>query len=134
MPPPKHRRPWPFVVTDPRYLYPLALVILIAGCLAAYYRCDASFVSRSGNFIIGVGVWMSLRFTLREGIKRDKSRPPVLRSEGPLQPIDPYPINQAIFAIGDAELQIRGFALVIVGSLVGSFGDLVFSAVVALLQ
>jgi len=130
----KYQRPWPFVVTDPRYLYPIALAILLAGIVAAYRLNDPSFVSRTGNFIIGVGVWMSLRFTLREGIKRDKSRPPVPRSQGPLQPVDPYPINQAIFSIGDAELQVRGFALVLVGSLVGSFGDIAFGTLVGLLK
>lgn len=70
---------------------------------------------------------MSMRFTLREGIKRDKSRPPVPRSEGPGQPIDTYPINQMVFSIGDAELQVRGFILVLFGSVVGSFGDLLYS-------
>lgn len=70
---------------------------------------------------------MSMRFTLREGIRRDKSRPPVPMSEGPCRPIDTHPINQIIFSIGDAELQVRGFILVLLGSFVGSFGDLMYT-------
>lgn len=132
MQPTKYRRPWPFIATDPRYIYPLALFILVAGCVAAYYFNDPSFVSRSGNFIIGAGVWMSLRYTLREGVNRVKSRPLVPRSSGPMKEIDSHLINQSILAIGDADLQVRGFVLVMLGSLVGSFGDLAFSALVLL--
>lgn len=123
---PKYKRPWPLVVTDKRYLYPLALLILIAGVVAAFRWDDASFVSRTGNLIIGVGVWMSMRFTLRDGIVRDKNVPRAPHSEGRLKPIDTNHINKAILSIGDAELQVHGFMLVVVGSLVGSFGDIAF--------
>jgi hypothetical protein len=118
-------RHWSFAVTDRRYLYPIAMFFLLAGLLAAFLSKDASYFARVGNFIIGTGVWMSLRYTLREGINRRKD----LSNSSPTLPgtnqINPNFFNQITFSIGDAQLQIHGFILVVLGSFVGSFGDLI---------
>jgi hypothetical protein len=37
--------------------------------------------------------------------------------------------NRIAYSIGDAQLQLHGFALVVVGSVVGSFGDLILKFV-----
>ncbi|RAN69381.1 hypothetical protein B5P43_36360 [Bacillus sp. SRB_336] len=121
-------RHWSFVVTDKRYLYVVAAVILVAGLVAAFLYQDASLFSRAGNFIIGTGVWMGMRYTLREGINRHKDasdESPVIAGTWQLNAA--Y-FNRITFSIGDAQLQLHGFALVIFGSLVGSFGDLILKA------
>jgi hypothetical protein len=61
------KRHWSFIVCDTRYLYPLAALILAGGVAASYFLKDASQLARAGNFIIGTGVWMTMRYTLREG-------------------------------------------------------------------
>jgi hypothetical protein len=69
---------------------------------------------------------MSLRYTLREGINRHK------KSDSPVIPgtnhLNADHFNNIAFSIGDAHLQLYGFALVIIGSTVGSFGDLALKA------
>ena len=119
------KRHWSFVVCDPKYLYPLVVVLLMFGVLAALAWRDPVQLNRVGNFIIGTGVWMSMRHTLREGINRYKNITdslPVL--PGTNQP-NPDFFNRAAFAIGDANLQVHGFVLVITGSIVSSYGDLI---------
>ena len=118
------RRHWSYIVCAPRYLYPLAGVTLTFGVLFAIARSDAAMLNRFGNVIIGTGVWMSMRYTLREGINRLKNAPdnsPVI--PGTRQLNVAY-LNKITLSIGDAQLQIHGFILVVVGSVVGSFGDL----------
>ena len=117
-------RHWSFVVTDQRYLYPLVVALLLAGVIASFYYGDASLFSRVGNFVIGIGVWMSMRSTLRDGIKRTKSA----ADSSPVVPgtnqLNANYFNNITFALGDAFLQLHGFALVLVGSAIGSYGDL----------
>ena len=117
-------RHWSFIVTDKRYLYTLAIAFLLAGGVAAFRFKDPTHLSRAGNFIIGTGVWMSMRYTLREGLKRHTN----LADQSPVVPgtnaLNSNFINQLVFTVGDAHLQVHGFVLVLVGSAVGSFGDL----------
>ena len=121
-------RHWSFVVTDKRFLYAVVACILGGGFSAALAYNDASLFARSGNFIIGAGVWMGMRYTLREGINKhkDASDPsPTIHGNQ----LNPNYFNQIAFSIGDAQLQLHGFAIVILGSVVGSFGDLLLKAV-----
>jgi len=117
------KRHWSFVVCDKRYLYPIAALLLTLGLVAAFVWKDPVQLNRTGNLIIGVGVWMSMRYSLREGIARYKKA----SADAPLLPgtnqanIDFF--NRIAFTIGDAQLQIHGFALVVIGSFVGSYGD-----------
>jgi hypothetical protein len=119
---------WSFVVCDKKYLYPLVAVLLAAGLTAAFLLHDPVQFNRVGNFIIGTGVWMSMRYTLREGLERYKN----LSDSLPTLPAAGHPgvsqlnatfFNRGTFAIGDAQLQVHGFVLVILGSVVGSYGD-----------
>ena len=118
-------RHWSFVVCDKKYLYPFAGVLLGAGLLAALVWKDPVQFNRVGNLIIGTGVWMSMRYTLREGINRYKDA----ADDSPTVPrtnqLNAEFFNRIGFAIGDAQLQIHGFVLVIVGSVVGSYGDVI---------
>ena len=122
------KRHWSFVVCDKKYLYPLVAVLLAAGLAAAFVSHDPVQLNRVGNFIIGTGVWMSMRYTLREGLERYKnvsdSSPtlPVVDHPGVVQPNAAF-FNRATFVIGDAQLQLHGFGLVMLGSVVGSYGD-----------
>lgn len=119
-------RHWSFVVTDRRYLHIGAALILLAGLTLAVTSGDATHFSRVGNFVIGTGVWMSMRYTLREGINRVKdsrAQSPVLPGPGPARALNSAHFNNIAFSIGDAILQVHGFALVLVGSAVGSYGD-----------
>ena len=122
------KRHWSFAVTDKRYLYAIAACILVVGLATAFWYRDASLFSRVGNFIIGTGVWMSMRYTLREGINKHKDA----SDESPVVPgtrqLSAAYFNRIAFSIGDAQLQIHGFVLVILGSFVSSFGDLVLKA------
>jgi hypothetical protein len=87
--------------------------------------------NRVGNLIIGTGVWMSMRYTLREGISRFKDG----AADSPTVPgtnqVNAAFFNRIVFAIGDAELQVHGFVLVIAGSVVGSYGDVILRHVFA---
>ena len=120
------KRHWSFIVTDKRYLYPIAGVILVAGLAAAFVWRDPLLFARAGNFIIGTGVWMGMRSTLREGINKHKDASdssPLMQNQ-----LNTNYFNRISFSIGDAQLQLHGFALVILGSIVGSFGDLLLRA------
>ncbi len=118
------RKHWSFVVTDKRVIYPLALALLAGGLLASFVKADPTYFPRVGNFIIGSGVWMSMRYTFREGIKKQRD----LADHSPTTPgtraLNSNFFNNITLSIGDAQLQLHGFALVLLGSTVGSFGDL----------
>jgi hypothetical protein len=122
----KHKRHWSFVVTDKIYLYPIVAIISVFGIFYSIHSNDPTFFQRIGNFVIGIGVWMSLRYTLREGINSSqdmKKQMPSLPTGGKLNQINPALLNKFAFSIGDAHLQLHGFFLVIYGSIIGSFGD-----------
>lgn len=119
------KKHWSFVVCDPRILYPTALLLLGGGIAAALICRDPSQFTRVGNFIIGTGVWMSLRFTLREGINKHKNLADTLPTVPGTGQLNSSFFNNITFSIGDARLQLHGFALVIAGSIVGSYGDVI---------
>ena len=123
------KRHWSFIVCDKKYLYPVVFLLLTAGVVAAIVLKDPVQLNRVGNFIMGIGVWMSMRYTLREGINRHKD----LADSSPTVPgtkqLNTKFFNQITFSIGDAQLQVHGFALVILGSIVGSYGDIILKYV-----
>lgn len=124
------KRHWSFVVCDKKYLYPVVGVLLVVGVTLAFLMKDPVQLNRVGNFIIGIGVWMTMRYTLREGINRHKDfadRSPTIPSTNQ---INTAFFNQITFSIGVAHLQLHGFALVVVGSIVGSYGDVILKALV----
>jgi len=99
-------------------------LLLVAGFIGAFRYHDPTLFARVGNFVIGIGVWMSMRSTLRDGIERTKSAAdssPVLPGTNQLN--SNY-FNNISFALGDAFLQLHGFVLVLAGSAIGSYGDL----------
>ncbi len=101
----------------------------MAGAAASVWYGEPTYFSRVGNFVIGVGVWMSMRYALREGINKHKdlvkSSPTIPRTNA----LNSDFFNEIAFSIGDARLQLHGFFVVIYGSLVSSFGDLVINYV-----
>lgn len=119
----KHKRHWSFIVTDTRYLFPLVSLLLLFGLYDAVVHSEPERFNRVGNFVIAIGVWMSMRSTLREGIKKEKN----LSDQSPVVPgtraLNANYFNNITFSIGDANLQIQGFCLVILGSVIGSYGD-----------
>lgn len=120
-------RHWSFVVCDKRYLYPLVGLILVVGVVAAFITGDRTHVSRVGNFIIGTGVWMSMRYSLREGLSRSHDANdslPVLPGQGPVYALNPRYFAKLSAAFGDALLQVHGFVLVLAGSTLSSYGDI----------
>jgi hypothetical protein len=124
----KHKRHWSFIVTDKKYLYPIVISLISLGFILALFLNDPTQFSRIGNFIIGIGVWISMRYTLREGINRSKNlldNSPTIPSKGYFQQVNPEFFNKIAYQIGDAHLQIHGFILVILGSIIGSYGDLI---------
>ena len=128
-----HKRHWSFVVTDKKYLYPFVALLSVIGVVAGIESGDPTYFSRVGNFIIGIGVWMSMRYTLREGINKHKEALkscPTLPGNGPAYQLNEKYFNEIAFSIGDAKLQIHGFFIVIYGSVVGSFGDLILKWVI----
>jgi hypothetical protein len=126
----KFKRHWSFIVCDKKYLYPLVILLLILGIGTSIIFNDATHINRVGNFIVCVGVWMSLRFALREGINKHKNAQdasPTIPGSGRAQQLNPAYFNDITFSIGDAKLQIQGFGIVIFGSVLGSYGDIIFS-------
>ena len=121
-------RRWAFVVTSPKYLYPLIIFIFLAGIVVSFLTKDPTHLNRVGNFIIGTGVWMSMRYTLREGINRHKTGLAESQTIRGTNQLNPHYFNEIGFSIGDSILQIHGFCLVIFGSLSGSYGDLILRA------
>lgn len=123
-------RHWSFIVTDPFYLVPLAIAFLLLGLYIALSKRDATYFPRFGNFIVAIGVWMSMRFVFREGIIKFKNAldasPTLPGSFGDKAfGLNPNYFNNISFSIGDAWLSIYGFILVIIGSIIGSFGDII---------
>ena len=119
----KAKRHWSFIVCDKKYIYPVVLMLLGLGIWGAIHFDDPTQFSRTGNFIIGVGVWISMRSTFREGLNKYKNAQdtqPVINSNQ----LNPSYINNITFSLGDAQLQIHGFVLVILGSIIGSYGDI----------
>ena len=119
------KRHWSFVVCDKKYLYPVVGVLLAAGFVAAFVWKDPVYFNKVGNFIIGTGVWMSMRYTLREGLERYKDASDSSPTVPGTNQFNAAFFNRATFALGDAHLQIHGFVLVLVGSVVGSYGDVI---------
>ena len=120
------KRHWSFIVTDYRYIYPAIFILSVIGVVGSVVFNDPTIFSRMGNFIIGFGVWMSMRFTLREGLNRNKNAldaSPTLPGPGPAFQVNSNYFNNIAFSIGDAVLQLRGFKVVVYGSVVGSWGD-----------
>ena len=66
-----------------------------------------------------------MRFTLREGINRTKDMAKNSPSVPGTNQLNVDYLNQIAFSIGDAQLQIHGFVLVVIGSVVASYGDIV---------
>lgn len=123
-----YKRHWSFVVTDKKYIYSFVVLLSVVGFGAGIKFNDPTYFSRVGNFIIGIGVWMGMRYTLREGINKHKylsDSSPVLPSNGPYKQLNANYFNKVVFEIGDAELQLHGFFIVVYGSMVSSFGDLI---------
>jgi hypothetical protein len=125
------KRHWSFIVCDTRILFPLSFLFLIAGFGLAFYFRDPTIFSRFGNFIIAIGVWMSMRYVFREGLNRNKdaldssATLPNNNSGKPVQ-LNPTYFNKIALGIGDAKLSVQGFILVVIGSTISSFGDLIF--------
>lgn len=120
----KFRRHWSFVVCDKKYFYPLILVLMSLGLWSAFYFRDATQVSRVGNLIIGVGVWVSMRSTLREAFKIGTDLADLSPTIPGTNQMNSTFFNNIVFSAGDKRLQIHGFILVVFGSLLGSYGDL----------
>ena len=101
----------------------------MSGVVAALVLKDPVHLNRVGNFIIAIGVWMSIRNTLREGINKQKD----LAHSSPTVPgtnqLNDRFFNQIAFSIGDGQLQVHGFVLVILGSMVGSYGDIIIKRI-----
>lgn len=119
-------------MTDPKYLYPFVGLISLSGIISAITFNDPLLFQRMGNLIIGVGVWMSMRFTLREGINKHKdisNQSPTLSGNGPLRQLNATFLNNISYSIGDAKLQLHGFYIVLYGSIIGSWGDVLFKNV-----
>jgi hypothetical protein len=105
-------------------------LILLLGLYIAFAKRDSTLFPRFGNFIVAIGVWMSMRYVFREGINRYKNA----LDASPTLPGNPGDkafllnsdyFNNITFSIGDAKLSIYGFVLVVFGSIIGSFGDLI---------
>jgi hypothetical protein len=123
------KRHWSFVVCDPRYAYSATTILLVLSLLCAAHFHRADYFSRAGNFIIGVGVWISMRYTLREGINKHKDAAMASPTYPGTNQLNPGYFNNIAFSIGDAQLQLHGFALVVIGSIVASVGDLALMAI-----
>lgn len=126
---PEYKRHWSFIVCDPKYLYSIVVILIVLGFMLTIILDDTTQLNRVGNLIIGTGVWMSMRSTLREGINRHKNAlddSPTLPKQGPLQQLNMNYFNKITFSIGDAILQVHGFIIILIGSVIGSYGDLIF--------
>ena len=122
----QYKKHWSFIVCDIKYLFPFVALLLVLGIAAAVFLNDPEQLNRVGNFIIGIGVWMSMRATLRDGINRYKNYADNLPVQPNTRQLNSAYFNNITFSIGDAYLQIYGFIIVILGSFIGSYGDLAF--------
>lgn len=126
------KRHWSFIVCDKRILLSLTLIFLLSGLIYAFYFDDPSIFNRFGNFIIAIGVWMSMRYVFRDGLNRNEDA----RDSSPIYPdpkrtklvqLNTTYFNNITFSIGDAKLSVLGFILVVIGSIIGSFGDTIIN-------
>lgn len=113
------KKHWSFIVCSPRILLPIVIFLTLIGVLMAYNFNDFGFFNRFGNFIVGIGVWMSLRYTLREGIRSEKNlmdSVPFIEIHEKVSVPNSNFFNEIAFSIVDAKLQIYGFVIVVYGN------------------
>jgi hypothetical protein len=121
-------RHWSFIVTDPIVALTFLSVVFSLALYGSFNRQDWQLIGRGGNLMILAGVLMSLRrvLRLRDEANNEKMQPWTLpvESNTRARQLNFGRINQEVFAIGDTRIQLTGFIVIVVGTLVASYGDL----------
>lgn len=103
----------------------IVILILIAFGLSLFSQ-DPNHINRFGNFITLVGVWMSMRGTFREELKKERN----LNDESPVinnKQLNFVWLNNQIFRQGDAFNKVCGLIFVFIGAIMASYGDYIFN-------
>ena len=118
------KRHWSFIFCGKNFGIFLITAIITIGIFLSLYFKEAFILNRFGNFIMAIGVWLSMRDTFREGLNKHKD----LNDEKPVFPngfVNGTFFNNLNFRLGDARLRVWGLVIVFIGSIVGSLGDLI---------
>jgi hypothetical protein len=121
-------RHWSFLATDTRLLLPALVTVVTASLYGSLCRGDWQLIARAGNLVIFVGVVLTLRRLFRLGDKSitEKVEPWTLPREPGAKGVqfNFARVNQEVFAIGDARAQKAGFYLILIGTFMASYADL----------
>lgn len=127
------KRHWSFIFCGKKFGGFLIAFLLIVGIFLSFYFKEATILNRFGNFIMAIGVWISMRDTFREGLNKYKD----LNDEKPVFPnglVNGIYFNNLTFRLGDARLRVWGLIFVFTGSIIGSFGDLIIKPLIVLFR
>lgn len=112
------------IIKAPRYIA-MSFIIIIICTFLAYIHRDWSYFSRSGGFIVLFGALLGLRKLLRKGARELNA------------PNEPLVINknqfntkgmfQRVHDLSDSFAQELGIIMVVIGTFINGFGDIVLN-------
>ena len=123
--------PWLAIRLSGARIYILVAIAVVAiSAFASVLLANWSLVSRSGGVVILFGVLLSLRRLFRLGPQRfDEPSEPVILGQNQF---NMRVITQDIQRAADNFAQATGISLIVIGTIIGSYGDLVLDWLVPL--
>lgn len=114
------------LIKAPRYIALSSFFVTVFILLAVKYQ-DWGYFSRSGGFVILIGALLGLRKLLRKGARELNSpNEPLVVNRNEFNMTGMY---QRLEDLSDSFAQELGIVLVVIGTLINGFGDIVFGAI-----
>ena len=112
------------IIKAPRYIL-LSFIIIITCTFLAFMHQDWSYFSRSGGFIVLFGALLGLRKLLRKGARElDTSNEPLVINKNQFNTKGMF---QRVQDLSDSFSQELGIIMVVIGTFINGFGDIVLN-------
>lgn len=112
------------MIKAPRYIL-LSFIIIIIFTFLAFTNQDWSYFSRSGGFIVLFGALLSIRKLLRKGARElDKPNEPLVINKNQFNTKGMF---QHVQDLSDSFAQELGLIMVVIGTFINGFGDIVLN-------
>jgi len=110
----------------------IVLVLLTASTFLSITNCNWGWLSRSGGLVILLGVILSLSRLFRVGPQNynKENEPLVINKQGNRGQFNFTGLQQRINDTTDSFAQVVGFSLVIFGTILASYGDVIMEAII----
>lgn len=113
------------LIKAPRYIALSSFFVVVFTLVAVKYQ-DWSYFSRSGSFVILIGALLGLRKILRKGARAlDTPNEPLVVNRNQFNVSGMY---ERVQDLSDAFAQELGISIVVIGTLINGFGDIVLDA------